>query len=152
MSIDSEVTKNLMEILADGREGFAKAADKLDESDRADLAGSLRRLGEQRDSFYDELQAMAATYGDTLDESPSIVSAIHRGWMSVKDAISGSSPEGVLDAAEQGEDHAVSAYDDALQKELSGPLRLVVERQRAAVKSAHDVVRDLRDTIATAAK
>jgi uncharacterized protein (TIGR02284 family) len=65
--------------------------------------------------------------------------------MGLKDALTGSDPKGVLDAAEQGEDHAVKQFDKALKADLSAALRTVVERQRAAVKAAHDTVRALRD-------
>ena len=75
-----------------------------------------------------------------------MAATLHRGWMSLKDALTGSSPSGVLDAAEQGEDHAVKEYDKALGSELSPELRAVVERQSAEVRAAHDEVRSLRDS------
>ena len=65
--------------------------------------------------------------------------------MSLKDALAGSSPDGVLDAAEQGEDHAIKEYDKALGSDLSTELRTVVERQSMEVRAAHDEVRSLRD-------
>lgn len=145
MSTDEAVTKDLMEILEDGREGFHKAAEKLEDTDRADLAPVFRRLGDQRGTFYDELQELAANYGDAIEESGSLAGTLHRGWMTIKDAVAGSDPEGVLDAAEQGEDHAVAAYEKALTEDLSPTLRTLVERQGAAVRAAHDEVRGLRD-------
>lgn len=148
MSEDKRVTKDLIETLKDGAAGFATAAERLADSDRADLAATLRGHSEQRASFAAELEELAARYGDDLDESGSLAAKAHRGWMAVKDAISGSSPSGVLEAAEQGEDHAVSEYDDALAKDLSGDLRGVVERQAAAVKEAHAEIRTLRDSVA----
>ena len=145
MSTDEAVTKDLIEVLEDGKDGFAKAADKLAGDDRADLASKFREYSAQRARFAGELRAMATAYGDQINESGSVVAALHRGWMSLKDALSGSDPEGVLDVAEQGEDHAVAAYDKALKEDISGELRVVVERQLAEVKTAHDEVRALRD-------
>ena len=79
--------------------------------------------------------------------------AVHRGWMSVKDVLAGTGdPEGVLDAAEQGEDHAKSDYAEALEADISPELRTVVERQYTAVQHAHDLVRDLRDLPARRAR
>ena len=66
--------------------------------------------------------------------------------MSLKDALTGSDPKGVLDAAEQGEDHAVKTYKKALDADISDGLRSVVQRQSIDVKSAHDKVRSLRDS------
>jgi uncharacterized protein (TIGR02284 family) len=65
--------------------------------------------------------------------------------MAVKDALSGSDPDGVLDAAEQGEDHTVSEYSEALEDDVSPMLEEVLRRQMAAVQAAHDQVKALRD-------
>ncbi len=145
MSTDRRVTKDLIETLEDGKDGFARAADKLAESDQPELSARMRTFSQQRAGFSEELEKMAADYGDDIDEDGSVGGAIHRGWMAVKDAISGSDPKGVLDAAEQGEDHAVSEYRDALDKDISPNLRTVVERQFATVQQAHDEVKSLRN-------
>lgn len=146
MSTDRRVTKDLIKTLEDGKEGFARAADKLTESDRPDLSIKMREFSDQRARFSAELEQMAANYGDDIDEDGSVAGAVHRGWLAVKDAISGSDPEGVLDAAEQGEDHAVSEYRDALDKDISPNLRVVLERQFVEVQQAHDEVKALRNT------
>jgi uncharacterized protein (TIGR02284 family) len=145
MSTDRRVTKDLIETLEDGKDGFARAADKLAESDRPDLSTKMRAFSEQRARFSAELEQMAANYGDDIDENGSVAGAVHRGWMAVKDAIAGSDPDGVLDAAEQGEDHAVSEYQDALAKDISPDLRVVLERQFVEVQQAHDQVKALRN-------
>ena len=146
MSLDARVTKDLMETLEDGRDGFAAAAEKLAESDRPDLVDQFRSWSDQRGRFYTELETLAASYGDDIEDSGSIGGAMHRAWMSVKDALSGDDPEGVLEAAEQGEDHAVAEYKKALAEDLSQGLREVVERQFAVVQQTHDRVRALRDS------
>ncbi len=148
MSTDKKVTKDLIQTLEDGKNGFAEAADKLAESDRPDLAASFRTLSTQRAGFSAELEQMAAAYGDDIDESGSVAAAVHRGWMTLKDALSGSDPKGVLDASEQGEDHAVKEYQKALDEDISADLRTVVARQFADIKAAHDQVRDLRNAFA----
>jgi uncharacterized protein (TIGR02284 family) len=140
MSTDKKTTKDLMEVLADGRDGFQKGAEKLHETNSPEIAVEFRRLAQQRDSFYTQLETMAAKYGDQLEESGSIAASVHRGWMSLKDALSGSSPKGVVDAAEQGEDHAVNAYKDALQEDMSPELRTVVQKQFTEIQSAHQTI------------
>ena len=145
MSIDATVTKDLMQTLEDGKEGYARGAEKLNGTAALEIAGAFRRLSDQRATYYTELETLAKTYGDEIEESGSIVGTIHRGWMALKDAISGDGPEGVLDAAEQGEDHAVDAYEKALKEDLSPTLRTVVQRQFGEVTAAHDDVRSLRN-------
>ncbi|MGF1598743.1 MAG: PA2169 family four-helix-bundle protein [Acidimicrobiales bacterium] len=146
MSTDEKVTKSLIRTLEDGKKGFTDAAERLAGSDRPDLAATFREFAEQRARFSNELRSMAASYGDDIDESGSLSAAAHRGWMAVKDALAGADPDGVLDAAEQGEDHAVSEYESALDTDdVSAELRQVVQRQFTEVKRAHDTVRSLRD-------
>ena len=143
MSTDTKVTKNLMKTLENGREGFEKAAG-LVVGDNPTIAAMFRRMAEQRSGFYNELQTMAKQYGDDIEEDGTIAAALHRGWMSLKDAVAGSDPKGALDAAEQGEEHAVKEYADALEKtDLSTDLRAVVTRQYAAIKIAHHEVKAL---------
>lgn len=145
MSNDAHVTKELIETLEDGREGFAKGAEKLRGDNEPQLADTFVRFSEQRAKFSAELQTMAASYGDKVDDSGTFVATLHRGWLSLKDALTGSSPKGVLDAAEQGEDHAVKEFKKALDADISAGLREIVQRQFTEVKAAHDEVRALRD-------
>lgn len=145
MSTDEVTTKDLIQTLEDGKEGFAKGAEKLEKTDSPELAATFRRLSAQREGFARELQDLARTYGDNADQGGSVAGTLHRGWMSLKDALSGSDPDGVLDAAEQGEDHAVKEFDKALEADISPELRAVVERQSTQIKVAHDEVRALRN-------
>lgn len=146
MSNDAAVTKDLIQTLEDGKDGFARGAEKLDQDGEGALAGTFRELGAARGQMADELQQIAAGYGDQIEEKGSVAAKAHRGWMAVKDAIAGSDPDGVLDAAEQGEDHAVSEYQKAIAADISPEFKIVVERQLAAVTAAHDQVKALRDS------
>jgi uncharacterized protein (TIGR02284 family) len=149
MSTDKAVTKDLMQVLADGREGFSKGAEKLDGSN-PDIASTFQRLSSQRAAFYSELEEIANDYGDDVEESGSALGTLHRGWMSLKDALSGSSAKGVVEAAEQGEDHAVEAYKKALSADISAELRSAVERQQRDVQAAHDAIRSLKASFSNA--
>lgn len=145
MSTDSDVTADLIQTLEDGKDGYAKGAEKLTGTESPELAAVFQRYSEQRAEFAAELREVARSYGDELRESGTIVGTLHRGWMSLKDAFAGSDPAGVLDTAEQGEDHAVKAFEAALQAEISASLRSIVARQGIAVRSAHDHVKSLRE-------
>lgn len=145
MSTDKNITSDLMKTLENGKDGFAKAAD-LVEHDSPEVAVTFRRLSLERSSFYDELQELAKDYGDSVEESGTIAAAIHRGWMAIKDAVSGSDPIGALDAAVQGEEHAITEYEKALDAEsLSTGLRLVLLRQKGDISKACQEVKAIRD-------
>jgi len=147
MSDDAKAAKELVETLKDGERGYASSAEKLRDSDRAEWATTMQRLSEQRAGFRREIVEMGHEYGDDVDTSGTATAAVHRGWMSVKDALAGSKPDGVLDAAEQGEDHAVKEYEQALDEDISPELRAVVQRQLTEIRAAHDDVKTLRTTL-----
>ena len=83
MSKDEQVTKDILETLEDGKDGFTKGAEKLDGLDAAS-AGRFRELAAQRSSFADELQEMAKSYGDDPDRSGSTTATLHRRWVSAQ--------------------------------------------------------------------
>lgn len=144
MSSDAKVAKDLVETLKDGQKGFAAAADKLTESKRPEWAATMTRLQQQRAGFSQEIVALGHEYGDDVDESGSVLGALHRGWLSLKDALTGDDPSGVLGAAVTGEDHTVSAYEDALKdKDLSDGFRTVITRQHGEIVAARNEVKGL---------
>lgn len=144
MSDDQKAAKELVETLKDGERGFASAAEKVRDSEHAAWASILQRLSEQRAEFCREIVALGHEYGDDVDKSGTAAAALHRGWISLKDALTGDDPEAVLKAAITGEDHAVSEYDKALEQDLSDGFRSVVQRQRTAVHAARDEVKALQ--------
>lgn len=144
MTDDNSVAKELVETLKDGERGFAKAAEKLRDSDRAEWATTLERFSKQRADFCQEIVALGHAYAEDVDEGGSVAAAFHRGWISLKDALTGDDAGSVLGAAVTGEDHAVSEYESALEKDLSAGFREVVTRQHAAVVAARDEVKALQ--------
>ncbi len=146
MTDDDKVAKELVETLKDGERGFASAAEKLQDSDRPEWAATLTRLSEQRATFAREIVELGHQYDEDVDASGSLAASVHRGWVSLKDALTGDDAGGVLSAAATGEDHAVSEYEDALKQDLSDGFRDVVSRQQAAVVAARDEVKALQST------
>ena len=67
------VVGETVETLEDGKNGFAKAADKLAGSDRPDLAEKFRFYSQQRERFCAELDTMAAA--DPLLEPWTVVTS-----------------------------------------------------------------------------
>lgn len=144
MSDDQKAAKELVETLRDGERGYTHAAEKVRDGEHAAWAGTLERLAQQRAEFRQEIVSLGHEYGDDVDESGTATAALHRGWIALKDALTGDDPQGVLGAAVTGEDHAISEYDKALELELSDGFRTVVQRQKAAVVAARDEVKALQ--------
>lgn len=144
MSDDEKVAKELVETLKDGEKGFAAAAEKLADGEHPEWATTLQRLSQQRAGFHREIVALGHQYGDDVDESGTATAALHRGWIALKDAVTGDDAGSVLGAAVTGEDHAVTEYEKALEADLSAGFRDVVSRQHAAVVAARDEVKALQ--------
>lgn len=144
MSDDEKAAKELVETLKDGERGFAAAAEKLRGSDHPEWGETLERLSAQRAGFRREIVELGHEYGDDVDESGSVAASVHRGWISLKDALTGDDAGSVLAAAATGEEHAMSEYEKALDLDLSTGFRDVVARQLAAVVAARDEVKALQ--------
>ncbi len=145
MSTDEKTTSDLIETLKNGEEGFQKAAEKLADSSRSDLSAEFMTYSQQRARFSSELATIARTYGDQVAERSTLPGAVHRGWIAVKDALSGSSPEAVLKAAATGEEHAVGEYEDAMKADISTELRAVLARQFSAISATRNRVKTLAE-------
>jgi uncharacterized protein (TIGR02284 family) len=88
---------------------------------------------------------MIRSLGGHIGDSGSVMGAMHRGWVSVKSALTTYDDKAVLEEAERGEDNAKARYAKALQKNLPADVRQVVERQMQGVQRNHDQVKMLRD-------
>jgi uncharacterized protein (TIGR02284 family) len=144
-STDEKYTEELVETCEDGKEGYTRGARDL--ADHPELAATFSRLAEQRRGFAVELRELAGDYGDEIDEGGSTAAAVHRGWMKLKDAVTGSGPEAILSTAITGEHHAAKEYEQALAEDLSGDLRDLAERQLLAIHAARAEVQGLLDGI-----
>ncbi|MEE8601938.1 PA2169 family four-helix-bundle protein [Euzebya tangerina] len=133
----TRVYKDLVETLEDGRKGFADGADKLRDSGEMQLADLFAEMSQQRQTFSSEIRDLAMSVGETIDEDGSLGGSLHRGWMTLKDALTGSDATGILNAAETGEQHALSEFEDALGNEdLPAQARPVIQRQLDAIRQS----------------
>jgi uncharacterized protein (TIGR02284 family) len=136
----SQVLHELIDICRDGEQGFRTAATGVSDP-------TLRRLfesyAEQRASFARELQAEVARRGEEPARSGDAAGALHRGWMKIREAVSGNDEAAILAECEQREDAALRAYRDAVDQRIPGDTAPLVERQSVQVKDAHDHVRML---------
>lgn len=136
MSSTFSTIKDLVQTLEDGVKGYTDAAKKLADDGHESLASTMRGYADQRQRFSSELRRLAGEQGQRIDEDGSMAASLHRGWMGLKDALTGSDSDAVLDAVKQGEDHAVSTYEDALDgEELPAPVATEVRNQRDQIKT-----------------
>ena len=141
-----QLLRDLIQIADDGVKGFRTAADALDDSA---LAGTFEALADDRHEIADRLRNLAATkYGMDVDDKGTVGGALRRGWMRLKDAVTGDNPGAIVSVAEEAEDEAVAAWGEALERPLPDEIDGIVRAQYVAIKKSHDRVRSLEKATA----
>ena len=137
-----DVLNELIETSKDGEKGFRKAAEDAHDPELKSLfAEGARRCREGAA----ELQGVVRSLGEAPEKSGSVAGALHRGWVSLKEAVASRDDKAILEEVERGEDYAKSRYLKALERDLPPDLRVIVERQYQGVLANHDRVRNLRN-------
>jgi uncharacterized protein (TIGR02284 family) len=132
----------LIETCRDGQEGFKQAAEGVSSEQ---LKSVFSKYSQERAGYVADLQNLVRTLGGDPEESGSTAGALHRGWINIKSAVTGSDDAAILNECERGEDSAKDIYKKAQKEDLPGYIRDIVEAQFSGVLAAHDHIRTLRD-------
>ena len=89
MSDEATTVKELIKTLEDGRDGFATAAQRLDSNSAVDVGRRFHEFSAQRGAMADELRRCAQLEGYAVPQGGTVAGAVHRGWIAVKDALTG---------------------------------------------------------------
>jgi uncharacterized protein (TIGR02284 family) len=125
---------DLVEVCQDGEHGYLTAAGDVGNSELASIFG---HYAEQRAKFAKELRAEITRLGGSPAEHGTVSGALHRGWINVKSALTGSGSGAVIAACETGEDSAAAKFEQALDTNIPGETRAIVARQAKQVREAH---------------
>ena len=136
----TQTTNDLIQVLEDGKEGFAKAAEAVKDSELKTL---FRAYSAERAEMISELFSVSSP--EVQDKKTTIAGALHRGWIDLKSALTSGDDHAILAECERGEDHAVASYRKALEESLDTPVRSVVESQSTRILAVHNKVKELRD-------
>ena len=144
-SHDIKVLNGLIETTLDSMKGYRDACE-----DTTGTYGELfSRMANERSRVAADLQAHVRSHGGDPEDDSSIAGALHRGFMNLKDAVTGRDDKAVIDEVERGEDHIKGKYETALKdKDLSPDCRAVVERAFQSVREGHDRVSAIKHTTA----
>ena len=138
----TSVLNDLVETAKDGEEGFRTAAG---DTRNGELQAIFMRRAEDCRRGAVDLQQLIVQLGGEPEKSGSLAGALHRGWVNLKASLSGRPDLALLEECERGESVARTRYREALEKDLPGDIRLVVQRQYDGVVQNHAQIRDLRD-------
>lgn len=121
----------------DGERGFRYAANHV----RNPVVKALfLEIASQRDQFAADILPHAQRLGGATEPDGTFAGALHRGWMTLKDAVGGHDDGAIIREAERGERSALAAYEDALDGMLPPGTRDLIERQCAEVRHSHNRV------------
>ncbi len=143
-----DVLNDLLESCRDGEYGFRTSSEN---ADSPDLKALFMRHSTECGVAARELEAEIRRLGGEPASGGTVAGALHRGWVSVKTALTSQDDKAVLEECERREDSALAQYRKALKQPLPPAVRVVVERQAQGAQRNHDEVRDLRDRYRSAA-
>ena len=125
---------HLVTINKDAETGFLSASKDIKNSELATL---FNGYAAQHGKFAAELQSEVARRDGDVEHAGTAGGALHRGWMDLKAALTGSSTVAILRSCEGGEEHAVVAYDDALKANPTGQTRKLIDKQVEQIRGIH---------------
>ena len=143
-----DVLNGLIESSKDGEYGFKECAEH---AKSPNIKSVLAARSADCASGAAELQRLVATYGGEPESGGSALGALHRGWVSVRSALTSKDDLAVLQEAERGEDSSLKAYREAAAKSLPADVQAVVAKQLQGAQKNHDQIKALRDTVKAAA-
>ncbi len=140
-----DTLNDLLESSRDGEFGFTECAEHVKAQDIKTLL--LRHADECRGAAA-ELAAQIRQLGGEPDEGGTASGAIHRGWVSVRNALTGYTDLAMLEECERGEDAALARYRKALKEDdLPAGIRALIERQAQGAQRNHDQIKAMRDAL-----
>lgn len=144
LNLNSETLDRLQELIQvnlDSRDGFNESAAQLEDMT---VSSMFRQLAEDRNEQAAELRTIVAANREEPESSGSLAAAAHRMVIDIRAALGGG-VGAILAEAERGEDWIKGKYEEVLKETAGSAVNDVLQRQYAAVKAAHDRIRDLRD-------
>ena len=127
--------EHVIEIAQDGVDGFHEAAEHVKDKDAKE---HLKRYGLEREEFISRLDGEIVRLGGHVDEEGTAGGAAHRTWINLRAALEHDDEDAILSEVQRGEEAALKAYDEALQKDLPPETHQLLFRQRDGVQRIVD--------------
>ena len=125
--------------------GYQKAIKELKVED-ADLKVLFKDMKSQSRKYISELTEEVKKAGSKVERGTTNAGKIYHVWMDVKAFLGGFDRKVVLDNCEDGEDAALTAYNDALASEgLTFDVRSLLTQHHAELKISYNRVKELKN-------
>ncbi|MEZ0607131.1 PA2169 family four-helix-bundle protein [Fibrella sp. WM1] len=119
----------------DAEKGYQEAAENVKD---AELKSLFLAQSRERAEFGQELDREIRALGGDPEGGTSLASDLHRAWINIKSAVSGSTDKAVAEECQRGDAEALDEYRDVLeQTDIAASTRELLLRQKSKVESAH---------------
>ncbi len=136
------ILNSLITTTIDSVNGYEEAAEQ---ATNERFSSMFRQFAGDRRRVVATLQDEVRRLGGTPEDDGSLKAAAHRGFLDLKNALTGSSDKQVIDEVERGEDYIKEKFETALNNaDLSADARSVVSEAYSSIRTGHDTVRDLK--------
>lgn len=132
---NEETTQQLNDLLTrayDAEKGYKLAADRVEDPV---ISTKLIEKSQARYDFGHQIKSLITTHGGSPDKGDSVSSKAHRGWIKVKDTLTSSNPEEIVEECIRGEEVAVEDYTEALKHTFPNDVSTVLSRHLATIQA-----------------
>ena len=128
--------------------GYEDSAKNIDNERFREI---FRKRADERQNVVERLRAEVRRLGGDPEESGSFLGKAHQRFEDLKAAITGRDEKAIINEVERGEDYLKEKFEAALDSDLSGESRSVVEQAFQSVRAGHDQISQLKHGMETSA-
>ena len=141
-SKDTTTLNTLIATLLDSVDGYTKSAHDVKDRDLADRFNARAR---ERQSAVAGLQAAVARLGGKPEDDGTLLAGAHRAFIDLKEAVTGTDDQAIINEIERGEDYLRGKFEAALKNvDLAPEARSAVDQAWTSVKAGHDEMSGLK--------
>lgn len=141
-SADTTTLNTLIATLLDSVDGYTKSAEDVRDSD---LRERFLARARERQGAVAKMQAAVARLGGNPEDDGSLLAGAHRVFLSLKEAVTGTDDQAILNEIERGEDYLKEKFEAAMRAtDLGVEARAAVSEAWGSVRSGHDEMSALK--------
>jgi uncharacterized protein (TIGR02284 family) len=109
----------------------------------------FRERADERQRVVEDLRAEVRRLGGDPEDGGSLLGKTHQRFEDLKAAITGRDEKAIVNEVERGEDYLKGKFETALDGDLTGESRAIVESAYQSVRSGHDQISQLKHGLET---
>lgn len=145
-SDDISTLNSLIATTIDSVTGYEDSAKNID-NER--LRQIFRERADERQQVVEQLRVEVRRLGGDPEDSGSFLGKAHQRFEDLKAAVTGRDEKAIINEVERGEDYIKEKFEAALDGELSGETRVVVQQAYQSIRSGHDQISQLKHGMET---